>query len=195
MGEIVPMLEKLPITFSVSHGDSDRVGLTPEDRAILEGRLTRLYAAIAARNPKEGTFVGSGLINPDAAIPVLERAYRDYLVFNPATSTVEEQRYATAWAKLRSFEKFARWVMAGLVLTMVALLLGPKSLSDSFGIVFLVFAVVAGLGGHYFTVTFKCPRCQRQFQRMWRFQHKTNCHTCGLPRFTPRNPNPTWRPN
>src|SRR5439155_20648734 len=79
------MLEKLPITFSVSHGDSDRVGLTPEDRAILEGRLTRLYAAITARYPEEGTFVGSGLINPDAAIPVLERAYRDYLVFNRAT--------------------------------------------------------------------------------------------------------------
>jgi DNA-directed RNA polymerase subunit RPC12/RpoP len=107
--------------------------------------------------------------------------------------TEEEQRYATAWAKLRGQEKFARWVMGALVLAMVSLLLAPKSLSESFGIVFLVFAVVAGLGGHYITVTFKCPRCQRQFSRM-RYQHKTNCYNCGLPRFAPRNPDPNWKP-
>lgn len=111
------------------------------------------------------------------------------------TLTDEEQRYAAAWAKLRCQAKFARWVMAALVLAMVSLLLAPKSFGDSFGIPFLVLAVVAGLSGWITTIRFKCPRCHRQFSSMNRQQPKTGRYHCGLPRFAPRNPDPNWKLN
>jgi hypothetical protein len=113
--------------------------------------------------------------------------------------TEEEQRYVRAWAKLRGFQRFALWVMGpllgGLGLATVSQFLAWKSLSNAFGIAFLVFALVGALAGMYFTAKFKCPRCQRQFLSGKRYQHKTNCYTCGLPRFAPRNPDSNWKPS
>jgi hypothetical protein len=80
------MLNSLPISFNLTA--SSGVVLTPEDRSILEARLTRLYAAIASRDAK--TFVGSGRIDSNA-IHVLERAARDYLV-SVAMVAIKEPR-------------------------------------------------------------------------------------------------------
>jgi len=80
------MLNSLPISFNITA--SSGVVLTPEDRSILEARLTRLYAAIASRDAR--TFVGSGRIDSNA-IHVLERAARDYLV-SVAMVAVKEPR-------------------------------------------------------------------------------------------------------
>jgi hypothetical protein len=113
--------------------------------------------------------------------------------------TEEEQRYAKAWAKLRGFEKLALWVMTPLVgslsLAMASKFLVWKVLANVFGVAFLAFVLGGASIGMYFTTTFKCPRCQRQFLSGKRYQRKTDCYTCGLPRFASRNPDSNWKPN